>query len=172
MTNQQQTEKLSPELRAKINKYSSQKGGSYERHVAKVISSYHGIDWKDGFLRTKRTTGGQPKGDIYPIGDMTNLWRSAGLGSIECKNRNTEWSFDELFRRPETCYLFKYWEKSAKDTTDSNTIVIFTKNGVTDYVLFVDDAVPTSAPHILFIANSISFKIMTLLDFLKYKWKI
>jgi hypothetical protein len=162
---------LSPELRSKINKYNGAKGGSYERHVAKVISAYHGFDWNDAFMRTKRTTGGQPKGDVFPIGDMYGIWKNAGLGAIECKNRNTEWSFDEIYKRCDTCHLFKYWEKSLEDTKDINTVVCFTKNGVGDYILLLHNGtVEEKFPALYFAASEYSFKIMMLQHFLQWKW--
>ncbi len=167
--------KLPPEIRSKINKRNSQKGGAYERDVAKKIAAYHGIDWKQAFLRTKRTTGGQPHGDLMPIHEMYTIWKDAGLGPIECKHQKV-WSFDEIFKRPNTCTVFQYWLKSNDDTNSDNSIVFFTKAGVLDYVLIRDDSGMSDIPAILFNATdpqtkiNYMFKIITLERFLKTTW--
>ena len=169
------TELLSSDARAKINKYNGQKGAGYERDVAKAIAGYHGLDWKDAFLRTKRTTGGQVHGDLLPIKEMAKLWYAAKLGPIECKNRNTQWSFNEIFVRPDTCWLIKYWEKSNEDTSSTDSIVFFTKAGVTNLVLKRYDADKDwyEEPYIRFFTKTHgSFVIQTLPKFLTTHWPL
>lgn len=166
---------LPPDVRAKINKRSSQKGSAYEREVGKKIAAYHNFDWRQAFLRTKRTTGGQPHGDLMPIMEMYEIWKAAGLGPIECKNRK-EWAFDEIFKRPNTCTLFKYWLKSNEDCSSDNSIVFFTKPGVSDYVLIREDKKTIDSPGIYFGAidpkshTKYYFKIITLDQFLTSTW--
>jgi len=167
--------KLPPEIRAKINKRSSQKGGAYERDIGKKIAAYHGMDWRQGFLKTKRTAGGQPHGDLMPIQEMYLIWKAAGLGPIECKNRK-EWAFNEVFKRPNTCTLFQYWLKSNEDTNSDNSIIFFTKAGLIDYVMLREDRSLIDSPGLLFSAVdpktdiTYSFKIITLERFLKSTW--
>jgi len=166
-------QKLPPDVRAKINKRSAQKGSEYERVVAKKISSYFGIDWRQAFLKTKRTTGGQPHGDLMPIQEMYNTWKAAGLGPIECKNRK-EWSFDEVFKRPNTCTLFQYWLKSNKDTGKDNSIIFFTKPGVTDYVMHLSEDGKMTGSLLTFEVDVdqtiLYFTIQTLPSFLHKHW--
>lgn len=160
---------ISQEIRQKINKRNSQKGGDYERKVAKMISDYHGLEWKNSFLKTKRTTGGQPHGDLLAIKDMGGIWYASKLGPIECKNRSTEWSFDQVFKNPENCQLIKYWLKSNEDTSSDNSVVFFTKVGVTDYVLHIDDD-KYIEPVIKFTARGEHFLIQTAKNFLLSHW--
>lgn len=166
---------LPPDVRAKINKRSSQKGGAYERDIGKKIAAYHNMEWTQAFLKTKRTTGGQPHGDLMPIMEMSDIWRAAGLGPIECKNRK-EWAFNEIFKRPNTCTLFKYWLKSNEDCSSDNSIIFFTKPGLIDYVLLREDSTTFSLPCICFTAidpkaeKKYSFKIITLDKFLTSTW--
>jgi len=166
---------LPPDVRAKINKRSSQKGGAYERDIGKKIAAYHNMEWTQAFLKTKRTTGGQPHGDLMPIMEMSDIWRAAGLGPIECKNRK-EWAFNEIFKRPNTCTLFKYWLKSNEDCSSDNSIIFFTKPGLIDYVLLREDSTAFSLPCICFTAidpktdKKYSFKIITLDRFLTSTW--
>ena len=166
---------LTDEQRSKIAKRSSAKGGEYERRVAKLIAGYFGLDWGKAFLRTKRTTGGQPHGDLKPIDDMYMIWKGSGYGTIECKCRK-EWSFNEIFKNPAKCSIADYWLKSCVDTNDERTIVCFTKAGVTDYVLFPLYDLGSSSPkdftfpHIILPLNGRFFMISTLKDFLRYTW--
>jgi hypothetical protein len=161
---------LTDEQRSKIAKRSSAKGGEYERRVAKLIASYFGMDWGKAFLRTKRTTGGQPHGDLKPIDDMYIVWKGSGYGTIECKCRK-EWGFNEIFKNPKKCTILDYWIKSRDDTKDAKTVVVFTKAGVTDYVMFplLQDFVFHGA-FASFEAEGQRFMITTLKDFLKFTW--
>jgi len=167
---------LPPEVRAKINKRNSQKGGAYERDVGKKLAAYHGFDWTQAFLRTKRTTGGQPHGDLMPIMEMYDIWKAAGLGPIECKNQKG-WSFDEVFKRPNTCTLIKFWLKSNDDTNSKDSIVFFTKSGVKDYVLRLSRDGFKSGTYLNFEikdpddeSNTLLFTINTLDQFLEETW--
>lgn len=166
---------LTDEQRSKIAKRSSAKGGEYERRVAKLIASYFGLDWGKAFLRTKRTTGGQPHGDLKPIDDMYMIWKGSGYGSIECKCRK-EWSFNEIFKNTAKCSIIDYWFKSRDDTNDENTIVCFTKAGVTDYVLLPLSNLDATASrdfsfaHIILPVKGRHFMVTTLMDFLRYTW--
>lgn len=162
------------DIRSKIGKRSSAKGGEYERRVAKLISEYHKIDWKKAFLRTKRTTGGQPHGDLKPIDEMALIWKGMRLGPIECKNRK-EWSFDSVFKRPRSCKLMEYWLKSNEDTGTTDSVLFFTKPGVSDYVMLLDDERIGGQTVIKFQTNfkdalPDNFIICTLGDFLKSLW--
>lgn len=161
---------LSNELRAKIAKRSTQKGGEGERGAAKLIASHFGLPWDRVFLRTKRTTGGsQVHGDILPINELYGIWSNSGFGSIEVKNR-TEWTFDQIFKNPNTNKLAEYWYKSKEDTSSGNTVVIFTKPGVSYYILHLDDMFGYSSPFIHFKTKGDSFVVVRLVDFLKERW--
>ena len=161
---------LTDEQRSKIAKRSTAKGGEYERRVAKLISSYFGLDWGKAFLRTKRTTGGQPHGDLKPIDDMYMIWKGSGYGTIECKCRK-DWSFNEIFKNPSKSGVYDYWYKSCFDTNDEMTIVCFTKAGVTDYVMFpYHGEFPPRIPSIHFAIEGRFFRITTLKAFLRFTW--
>ena len=159
------------ELKSKLAKRSINKGSNYERKIAKLFCSYFGLDardWQQHFLRTKRTTGGQPHGDLLPAGEMARIWAGSPFGTIECKDRNTEWTFDQVFKSPNTCKLVEYWFKSQEDTNDDTTIVFFTKNGITDYVLFKDDGFSDDYPILKFGSrDGAYFVIMTARDFFR-----
>lgn len=161
--------RLPPDVRSKIAKQNSAKGGDYERTIGKKISAYHEMDWKASFLRTKRTAGGQPHGDLKPIDDMYMIWKTAGLGPIECKNRR-EWAFGQLFKNPEKNKLIEYWLKSNADTNSKNSLVFFTKPGVPDFVLHLDDGTYRPAPVLKFHSQGQDFIIETLKSFLEVTW--
>ena len=140
---------VAPDIRAKIAKRSRTKGSNYEREVAKKIANYFGEEWSSCFFRTKPHGMAQPNGDIQPINKMYDRWRGAKLGPIECKNRAV-WSFDQLFKNPERSELYRYWKKSNEDTKSNNTVLVFTKNGVSDFVMTVD-SVCAVAPYLLVV---------------------
>ena len=157
------------ELRSKIAKRSSQKGGEGERGAAKLIATYFGIPWGDAFIRTKKTTGGQPLGDILPIKEMWVKWHASGFGAIEAKNR-VEWDFHQVFKQPNNNKLAEYWFKSRDDTHDENTVVIFTKAAAPYYILHVSDDFAYTCPTLLFNSREHRFTILKLTDFLSERW--
>ncbi|SRR5215204_5633684 len=162
---------LTDEIRSKIAKASGLKGGFYERDVAKKICTFFGAsskDWTQYFNRTRRTTGGQPDGDLFPKNEMANIWFGSGMGPIETKYRK-EWAFDQLFKNPEGCHLTKYWLKSNADTGSDSSIVVFSKAHVTDYILTVYNEVVTP-PVILYRAAETTLIICTLTNFLQSIW--
>jgi hypothetical protein len=159
---------LPENIKAKIAKRSRDKGSNYERDVAKKFALYFGLDWTRAFFRTKPHGHAQPNGDIQPINEMYDYWRAAKLGVLECKNRK-EWSFDNLFKNPDKSYLIGYWTKSNTDTKSDNTVVVFTKNGVGDYVLHKADAI-YDGPVISFSAVGYDFYIQTLKGFCISHW--
>ncbi len=159
---------LPESLKARIARKSRNKGSNYEREVAKKIAGYFNLEWTRAFFRTKPHGHAQPNGDIQPINEMYEHWRSAKLGVLECKNRK-EWSFDNLFRNPDKSYLIGYWKKSNEDTKSNNTVVVFTKNGVSDYVLTLDDDI-FEGPIIRFEALEYYFIIQSLKGFLNSHW--
>lgn len=161
--------RLPPDMRSKIAKRNSAKGGDYERTIAKKLSAYHNIEWKAAFLRTKRTTGGQPHGDLKPIDDMADIWKLAGLGPIECKNQRA-WAFGQVFKSPEKNVIIEYWKKSNDDTNSNNSLVFFTKPGMSDFVLHLDDRIFRGTPHIKFKSQGQTFIIETLKSFLEHVW--
>lgn len=160
---------LSEEARAKINKYNSVKGGTFERDIAKAISAYFGLEWTTSFLRTKRSVGGQPNGDLCPINEMARIWHAAKLGPLEMKNR-VDWTFDQIFKNPSTCKLYQYWLKSNEDTKSENSVLFFTKPGVTSYVLHLEDVCRYGVKHLSFQVDDKCFIIQTLKDFLEINW--
>lgn len=161
------------EMRAKIGRSSSAKGGMYERDVAKKICSFFGYnpkEWEFHWLRTKRTKGGQPHGDLKPVGPLAELWYGAGLGPIEAKSRK-EWSFMELWKNPEGCKLHKYWQKSNADTHSDNSVVCFTKPYSPDFVFFDASELEDRSSFSMFqsaIINGKTFLIVRLEHFLTY----
>lgn len=170
MTEKTVISKLPQEIREKLAKRSRDKGSNYERDVAKKIASYFGWPWDQAFYRTKPHGHAQPNGDIQPINDMYDMWRAAKLGPIECKNRK-EWSFNNLFKDPEHSYLGEYWKKSNGDTKHDNTVLIFTKPGVTDFVMFpCDVSFSSNSPHILAYIGGYKLVVQTLKDFLNEHW--
>lgn len=165
-------EKILPDnIKAAIAKRSRNKGSNYEREVAKKIASYFGWKWSDAFIRTSLSSYAQPEGDLRPINDMKNLWQGARLGPLECKNR-ASWSFDQLFKTPHKSELYRYWTKSNLDTGSDNTILVFTKNGVSDLVMcLVNNVNPTDqVTQIYCKIEGNSFIILTLDNFLKTLW--
>jgi len=156
--------KYPPDFRAKIAKASRSKGSNYERDVAKKIAAYFGEPWDSCSFRTKPHGMAQPNGDIQPINQMYERWKSAKLGPLECKNRNS-WSFDQIFKNAEKSELYRYWEKSNKDTNRDDTVLIFTKNGVSDLVMTLDK-INYIEPNLFFNVNQTRFVIQTLKNFL------
>ncbi len=169
LTTAAEISRLPSDMRSKIAKRNSAKGGDYERTVAKKLSAYHNLEWKTAFLRTKRTTGGQPLGDLKPIDDMADIWKAAKLGPIECKNRR-DWAFAQVFKSPEKNVLIGYWLKSNEDTSKDDSLVFFTKPGVPDYVLHLDDGVERKTPTLRFESQGQKFIIETLTSFLQTTW--
>lgn len=161
--------KLPSDLKAKIAKASRNKGSNYEREVAKKISSYFGWKWDQAFFRTKPHGMAQPNGDIQPINEMNDVWRAAKLGPLECKSRK-EWSFDNLFKNPRNSYIYGYWKKSNDDTNRNDSVVIFTKPSVSDYVLTSNRNLTTVTPCIYFNVDNDYFIIQTLKSFLNDNW--
>lgn len=157
------------EIRSKIAKRSSQKGGEGERGAAKQIAAYFGIAWGDAFIRTKKTSGGQPLGDIMPIKEMWNIWHKAGFGTLECKNR-MEWDLHQVFKQPDSNKLAEYWFKSRDDTHDETTVVVFTKSGTPYYILHVNDDFHYTSPVLVFTSKGYRFIILKLSDFLLERW--
>lgn len=154
---------------SRIGKRSAAKGGSYEREVAKKICSFFGLNpkqWEQYWLRTKRTTGGQPHGDILPLPPVADYWYGAGLGPIEAKNRQ-EWSFMELFKNPSGSKLYGYWTKSNADTSSDNSIVFFTKSYAPDFVFYQSD-VKEYDTSISILIEEKTFLIVRLEHFLTY----
>lgn len=163
-------ESLPESLKARIARKSREKGSNYERTVAKKIAGYFGFKWDDAFFRTKPHGHAQPDGDIKPINEMQSIWKRAGLGPLECKNRK-EWSFGQLFKNPEKSLLLGYWTKSNEDTNTTNTVVIFTKPGVSDFVLYALNGDFTCHETFLtFECNDRRFVVHTLVSFLKMQW--
>ncbi len=157
---------------AKVARHSREKGSNYERDVAKKIAGYFGFQWGDAFFRTKPHGRAQPQGDIQPINQMALIWGAAKLGPLECKNQKI-WSFDQLFKNAEKSHLYGYWSKSNQDTKKENTVLFFTKAGVTDYVMHLDDNFE-EGPVIHFSVGpdffTKYFTIQTLKGFLKSHW--
>jgi len=161
--------KLPESLKAKIARASRNKGSNYEREVAKKIAAYFGWKWDSCFYRTKPHGMAQPNGDIQPINEMNDLWRVAKLGPIEAKCRK-EWSFDQLFKDAKNSCLYRYWEKSNNDTKRDNTVLIFTKASVSDYVMTSNIQMTSTQPAIAFNVGDDFFLIRTLKTFLTENW--
>lgn len=161
--------KLPEDIKAKIAKRSRDKGSNYERDVAKKIADYFGWQWSQAFFRTKPHGMAQPNGDIQPINEMNDLWRAAKLGPLECKSRK-EWSFNNLFKDVENSYLMGYWYKSNDDTRRNNTVLIFTKPAMTDFVLHVEDGCFLGPVVRFTIKSGQELIIQTLKNFLKSHW--
>jgi len=161
--------KLPESLKAKIARASRNKGSNYERDVAKKISAYFGWEWDACFFRTKPHGMKQPNGDIQPINDMNDLWRSAKLGPLECKSRK-EWNFDQLFKQPSNSCLYRYWEKSNNDTKRDDTVLFFTKPSVSDYVMTANRNLIPISPALTFKVGNDYFLIQTLKSFLIETW--
>jgi len=162
--------KLPESLKAKIARASRNKGSNYEREVAKKIAAYFGWKWDSCFYRTKPHGMAQPNGDIQPINEMNDLWRQAKLGPLECKLRNNEWSFDQLFKNPKNSYLYRYWDKSNNDTKRHDTVLIFTKNAVSDYVMVANRNMIPEQTALCFKVDDDFFMIQTLQAFLMDTW--
>lgn len=159
-------------LMQKVARRSREKGSNYERTVAKKIAGHFGFKWEDAFFRTKPHGHAQPEGDIKPINDMQRLWKFAKLGPLECKSRK-EWSFDQLFKNPEKSHLYGYWKKSNDDTKSTNSVVVFTKPGVTDYVLVQDDGtihLNRKNTILRFNVEGVDLVVVTLTYFLNYSF--
>lgn len=169
LTTAAEQSRLPADIRSKIAKRNSAKGGDYERTIAKKLSAYHDLEWKTAFLRTKRTTGGQPLGDLKAIDEMADIWKAAKLGPIECKNQKV-WTVDQIFKSPEKNVIIEYWKKSNADTSSDNSLVFFTKAGVSDYVLHLDDAIERNTPVLRFESQGQKFIIETLKSFLQTTW--
>lgn len=162
--------KLPESIKAKIARASRNKGSNYERDIAKKISAYFGEQWQLNFYRTKPHGMAQPQGDLQPINDMSDRWRAAKLGPIECKLRNSEWSFDQLFKDAKNSYLYRYWDKSNNDTSSHDTVLIFTKNAVSDYIMTVNRNFIPQSVALTFQVDDDFFMIQTLKDFLEETW--
>jgi len=163
---------LPSDFKAKIAKKSRTKGSNYERDVAKKIATYFGQNWNDCFIRTSLSSYAQPQGDLRPINQMRDLWIGAKLGPLECKNRAT-WTFDQLFKRSENSEIYRWWVKSNDDTDSIDTVLVFTKNGVSDYVMIRNtDWIGYSLDftHIKFKVYDEHFLIFTLNNFLSTLW--
>lgn len=161
--------KLPDDIKAKIAKRSRDKGSNYERDVAKKIAEYFGWKWDQAFFRTKPHGHAQPNGDIQPINEMNDLWRGAKLGPLECKNRQ-EWSFNNLFKDVENSYLMGYWYKSNEDTSRDNTVLIFTKPAMTDYVMHLNEGIYILPIIKIKIKDGRELVIQTLKNFLGSHW--
>jgi hypothetical protein len=160
---------LPESIKAKIARASRNKGSNYEREVAKKISAYFGWEWANSFYRTKPHGMAQPNGDIQPINEMNDLWRAAKLGPLECKSRK-EWSFDQLFKEPKNSCLYRYWEKSNNDTNRKDTVLLFTKPSVSDYVMTANRNLIPVSPALTFQVDDDYFLIQTLKSFLVETW--
>ena len=162
---------LPADLRAQIARRSRNKGSNYEREVAKKIANYFAEPWGSCFFRTKPHGMAQPNGDLQPINNMSDRWRGAKLGPLECKNRAL-WSFDQLYKNPAKSELYRYWVKSNEDCKSDNTIVFFTKNGVSDLVLLLTHnlTVEGSATVVYVTIETHKFMIITLQSFLTFMW--
>jgi hypothetical protein len=157
------------EMRSRIAKRSSAKGGEYERVVAKKICHFFGLnpkEWEKMWLKTKRTKGGQPHGDLKPLRPISDYWDEAGLGPIEAKNRK-EWSLMELFKNPIGSKLYGYWIKSNKDTDSKNSIVCFTKPYAPNLV-FYNEENPDYSVSMIIIIEGKTFVVCRLEHFLSY----
>jgi hypothetical protein len=165
--------RLPLEIKAAIAKRSRSKGSNYEREVAKKFATYFGWNWNDCFIRTSPHAYAQPEGDLKPINEMRNLWIGANLGPLEAKNRMA-WTFDQLFKTPTNSELYRYWKKSNEDCKSDNTLLVFTKNGVTDYVMIQSDIGQFSSsfccPRLNFYVEGKIFTIITLKEFLSLMW--
>lgn len=163
---------IAPDVRAIIAKRSRNKGSNYERDVAKKIAAYFGQTWTQCFYRTKPHGHAQPEGDIKPINEMYARWKQyASLGPIECKSR-AEWSWNNFFKNPEKSYLLQYWRKSNEDTGMDNTVLIFTKPSMMDFVMHADDMLSLSGAFISFEVEEDLLIIQTLDAFLKNYWPL
>jgi len=163
--------KLPVSIKALIAKKSRNKGSNYERDVAKKIAGYFGWDWNNCFIRTSAHAYAQPEGDLKPINEMNTLWKGAKLGPLECKNRML-WSFDQLYKTPAKSELYRYWIKSNEDTKSDNTILAFTKNGVSDLVMCLSYQVPVDQKETVIYCTieGNKFVIVTLKVWLQSMW--
>ncbi len=170
LTTAKEVTSVPPDVRALVARRSRNKGSNYEREVAKKIASYFGWKWDKAFYRTKPHGHAQPEGDIQPINEMYLLWKSSKLGPIECKNR-AEWSWGNFFKNPDKSYIVQYWRKSNADTNTHNTVLIFTKAGMPDFVMWPDDQkYDSDNPYIRFWVGGVVLIIQTLPVFLKSHW--
>jgi hypothetical protein len=166
------TNNLPNEIKAIVAKRSRSKGSNYERDVAKKIAKHFGWNWNDCFIRTSLSSYAQPQGDLRPINDMRNLWIGAKLGPLECKNR-ASWSFDQLFKTPEKSELYRYWKKSNDDTNSDNTVLVFTKNAVSDFVMIRDGILDINQAGFTYLSiwgDKEHLNILKLTDFLNTLW--
>lgn len=161
--------KLPESIKAKIAKASRNKGSNYERDVAKKIAAHFGLNWQESFFRTKPHGMAQPNGDLQPINEMNDYWKGAKLGPIEAKCRK-EWSFDQVFRDPKNSCLYRYWQKSNNDTKKNDTVLIFTKASVSDYVMLSNKNMIPQSTAITFKVDNDFFMIQTLKSFLNEYW--
>ncbi len=162
-------DKLPESFKAKIARASRNKGSNYERTVGKKLANYFGIsDWNEVCYRTKPHGHAQPDGDLKLINQVGMIWRTAGLGPVECKYRR-EWAFAQFFKTPEKSKVYGYWTKSNGDTKKDNSVIIFTKAGVPDFVFCLDSELYTGTILRLQI-NDLYFAVQTFPNFLTCHW--
>lgn len=105
----------------KKRKNSRQKGATYERDIAKILSKWCGIKLK----RTPMSGGWAKTGDITPVDpeEMVDF-----PFNIELKNRQG-WDFKELIKGTNKRGIVDWWEQAVRDAKTSNRfpILIFTR---------------------------------------------
>ena len=109
--------------RREVGKYSKNKGGGFERKVAKKLREM----WPDGeFERTPKSGGLQLKKGWKLGGDIATTSPTFPF-CVECKDREG-WNFKQ-FLSP-ACQIYKWWDQAVKDakTTNKKPMLIFTRN--------------------------------------------
>lgn len=84
------------------------KGSRYENTIAKDFTSLTNVLWD----RTFRSGGGAEKGDIHPVGSLSQY-------CVEIKNRQS-WSIDDLFHGKGE--VIDWWMKLCKEARDGKQL--------------------------------------------------
>lgn len=110
---------------ASRGKGAKNKGSSYERKIAKLLSNwFYGDD--DSLVRAPRSGGGSWKGDIVKNPEKENILFNF---CIECKNEEG-WKLEQLFNQDcEKSMIMKFWYQTIKQCPeDKIPLLIFTRN--------------------------------------------
>ena len=97
-----------------------------------------------GSFGKKRPDLSAQRGDLCPIDKWTK--KKPWTICLELKHR-MEWSFEQVIQKPNSNFLFNYWDQVYEDSIDKVTgtekylpLLIVTKNYGKDYVLFAKDS--------------------------------
>lgn len=112
------------------------KGQSFERVVAKILSTW----WGEEFHRTPSSGGLHWKRDNRVTGDVVTPENSNFPFSIECK-KVEGWNFEQLLK--DTGEISNWWNQCFRDSNEVDKIplLIFSKNRSPIYYMTLRDSI-------------------------------